>query len=213
MKIAIIGSNGFIGKNISIRFPDALKITRETFDIFNYKQVETFFNDNKVDYIIHCVTVGGSRLKDDDSNVLLENLKSYMSIARLGIPMIFFSSGAALYADDKPYGFSKKIIEEMNHPHVKILRIFGCWGPFEPEQRFTYAVKSGHVNIHQDRYFDFIHVDDVCNLVANIMSNHKGDRIIDAVTKPTLLLSEFAKQHNATYTIEKPGLGNSYVSR
>ncbi len=213
MKIAIVGANGFIGRNAAKYFPNTILITRKTVDIYDNEAVETFFKNHPVDWIIHCAVEGGSRLAHDSKDVTYNNLKSYYSFARLGIPMIYFSSGAAIWNPDSPYGFSKLIIENMDHPHVKLIRIFGCYGPHEISTRFTAAVAKGHVVIDQDRYFDFIHVNDLMYIVEKQMKSNKY-RIVDAVISgPKLKLSEFAQLHGATYEINKPGsLGNPYVS-
>lgn len=212
MKIAVIGANGFIGRNVAKYFPNTILITRKTMDISNNYQVETFFKIHPVDYIIHCAIEGGSRLYKDTEMVTHNNLKMYYSFARLGIPMVYFSSGASIWMPDTPYGFSKKIIEEMNHPHVKIIRIFGCYGPHEKQSRFTYAVSKGHVNIHQDRFFDFIHVNDLMTIIERVMKNKDSPKITDATYSMKLKLSEFAELHGSTYNIEVEGLGTPYIS-
>lgn len=211
VKIAIVGANGFIGRNVARHFPNTILITRKHLDIMNDKKVEDFFQKYPVDWIIHCVVEGGSRLEQDSKDITFNNLKSYFSFARLGIPMVYFSSGAAIWNPESPYGFSKLIIENMNHPHVKIIRIFGCFGPYEKSTRFTAAVSKGFVVIDQDRYFDFIHVHDLMYLIESVMKSDK--KIIDAVYPgPKMKLSEFAEAYGADYIIEKTGFGAPYIS-
>lgn len=213
MKIAIVGANGFIGRNVARYFPNTILITRKTFDVFDSQQVEEFFAKNPVDWIINCIVEGGSRLEGDSKDVTFNNLKSYYSLARLGIPMIYFTSGASIYYPDSPYGFSKRIIEDLDHPHVRLIRIFGCYGPYEKESRFSAAVSKGFVNIHQDRYFDFIHVKDLIYIIDNEMKSHKKRSIIDAVYPgPKIKLSEFAEKNGAVYMIQNEGLGDQYTS-
>lgn len=214
MKIAVIGANGFIGRNVAKHFANTILITRKTMDISNNCQVETFFKSHPVDWIIHCAIEGGSRLKKDDKDVTYNNLKTYYSFSRLGIPMVYFSSGASIWMPDTPYGFSKKIIEEMNHPHVKIIRIFGCYGPFEKETRFTYAVfKLGYVSITNDRYFDFIHVKDLMYIIENTMKDKNINGIIDAVYPgKKITLSQFAHKHGAKYEIQNDKMEQPYIS-
>jgi nucleoside-diphosphate-sugar epimerase len=128
--------------------------------------------------------------------------------------MIYFSSGAALWKPDSPYGFSKRIIENMNHNHVKIVRIFGSYGPYEKSTRFTAAVAKGFVTIHQDRLFDFIHVHDIMRIVEHIIKNYTNvPKIIDAVYPgDPLKLSEFAKLYGANYIIINEELGEPYIA-
>lgn len=207
MKVAIVGANGFIGRNAARWFPNSILITRKT------NVDKEFFIRNKVDWIIHCAVEGGSRLHEDLDEIIAKNLRSYDKYARFGIPMIYFSSGAAIWKPDSPYGFSKRMIENMNHPHVKIVRIYGSYGPYELSTRFTYAVAKGFVRIHQDRFFDFIHVDDIMRIVETIVKEKNSPKIIDAVYQETpLLLSEFATLHGAEYIIEREGLGEPYIA-
>lgn len=211
VKIAVIGANGFIGRNVARHFPNTILVTRRHLDIMDNQKVEEFFERHPVDWIIHCAVEGGSRLEQDSKDVTFNNLKSYFSFARLGIPMVYFSSGAALWNPESPYGFSKLIIENMNHPHVKLIRIFGCFGPYEKSTRFTAAVSKGFVVIDQDRYFDFIHVNDLMYLIEKVMKN--STKIIDAVYPgPKMKLSDFAEMYGADYIIQKSSLGTPYVS-
>lgn len=209
MKVAIIGANGFIGRNATRWFPNSILITRKTV------VDDAFFVRNPVDWIIHCAVEGGSRLTEDTDDIISKNLRSYDKYARLGIPMVYFSSGAAIWKPDTPYGFSKRIIENMNHPHVKIIRIFGSYGPFEKSTRFTAAVSTGFVRIHQDRLFDFIHIDDIMHMIEHIIKNPLTvPKIVDAVyPDPPLKLSEFAERHGSKYIIERDGLGEPYISQ
>lgn len=212
VKIAIVGANGFIGRNVSRRFPNTILITRKTMNIYNNEDVENFFKQHPVDWIIHCAVEGGSRLENDSKDVTYNNLKSYYSFARLGIPMIYFSSGAAVCKPETPYGFSKLMIENMNHPHVRIIRIFGCYGPYEKPTRFTAAVSRGSVIIEHDRYFDFIHVNDLLDIVEKQMKS--SERKIEDATYPgsKMKLSDFARLHGAKYIIENDQMDKPYVS-
>ena len=220
MKIAILGSSGYIGQNLALAFPDALLVKRSDFDIMDPSQVCSFFNKNVVDLIINCVTVGGSRSIKDGPAVIEQNLRSYYNIASLNIPTIFFSSGAAIHCVDTPYGFSKKIIEEMNkaHNHVKIIRIFGCTGgKGESETRFPVildkAAKNGTtVHIFQDRYFDYIHIDNLIKIIKDVIYSDINE-IINAVDPgPSLKLSEIAMLKGVQYTIGTDVLGSNYTA-
>ncbi len=204
MKVAIVGANGFIGRNATRWFPNSVLITRR-----GCTQLPS-----DVDWIIHCAAEGGSRLSEDSTDVTYKNLKSYCEYARLGIPMVYFSSGAAMWNPDSPYGFSKLMIENMNHPHVKIVRLFGCYGPYEKPTRFTAAVARGHVTIHQDRFFDFVHVHDVMRIVESIIKDPVSFSKVTDAAPPGLpkLLSEFASEHGAEYTIEREGLATPYIA-
>lgn len=213
MKIAIVGANGFIGRNAARYFPNTILITRKTLDFMDFEQVESFFKIHRVDWIIHCASEGGLRHTEDGKEVTFNNLMMYHSFARLGIPMIYFSSGAALWNPTSPYGFCKLIIENMNHAHVHLIRVFGCHGRYEKSFRFSaMVINDGHVTIDQDRFFDYIHINDLMKIVENVVKGKDKRNMINAVYQgEKMKLSDFALKHGATYTILRPGLGIPYV--
>jgi GDP-L-fucose synthase len=76
------------------------------------------------------------------------------------------------------YGLSKKIIKrEIDKlENFYNLRIFGCFGPDESDTRFiksaVRSVKEGKpIEIHQNRYMDFIYIGDLCKVVEYYVEN------------------------------------------
>ena len=76
------------------------------------------------------------------------------------------------------YGLSKKIIKREidKTKNFYNLRIFGCFGPDETDTRFVKSairnVKLGKpIEIHQNRYMDFIYIEDLCKVVQYYIEN------------------------------------------
>lgn len=219
MRVVVFGSNGFIGSNL-LRGTDWQGVPRQHLDLTIQQDVDTFFENQKFDVVIHCAVIGGSRLRVDLGDVCYNNLLMFENVVRhmnkIG-KLIYFSSGAAKRGDPPtdPYGFSKWLIDKRIQTILNAysLRIWGCYGPGEPSTRFSAACKrDGHVVIQKDRYFDFINIEDVKWFVQKY-ARDGGDKECDLVYQgPKLKLSEWAVRFGATFTIQEEGLDTAYVS-
>jgi nucleoside-diphosphate-sugar epimerase len=219
MKVCVLGANGFIGKNLLTCDPTWVGVTRQQLDLTVQSDVDKFFEENSFDVVIHCAVVGGSRLREDSGEVCYKNLQMFENVVRNSnrfFRLIYFSSGASKRGNPPtdPYGFSKWLIDKRiaQLPNCYSLCIWGCYGPGEPSTRFSAVCKrDSHVVISQDRYFDFIDVEDIKRVV--LVYCHRGGTKFHSLTYPEKMkLSEWAGFFGATFTIEKEGLGESYMS-
>jgi nucleoside-diphosphate-sugar epimerase len=219
MKIGVIGCNGFIGRNILEQYK-WIPITREDVNLLDKKSVEKYFDRYFFSVIIHCAVTGGSRLHEDTSDVLRDNILMFENVANVFHgKLIYFSSGAALRGNppSDPYGLSKWIIDKriLQLENVYSLRIWGCYGPGELSTRFSAICKDkGHVVIDKDRYFDFVDVNDVIKVVYEYTIGHRTSKVCNLVYRERLKLSDWAKKFGATYDIvDKTELGESYACK
>tara|TARA_R100000908_G_C3754550_1_gene148844 strand:- start:3687 stop:4397 length:711 start_codon:yes stop_codon:yes gene_type:complete len=219
MKIGVIGCNGFIGRNILEKYK-WIPITREDVNLLDKKSVEKYFDRYFFSVIIHCAVTGGSRLHEDTSDVLRDNILMFENVANIfSGKLIYFSSGAALRGNppSEPYGLSKWIIDKriLQLENVHSLRIWGCYGPGELSTRFSAICKDkGHVVIDKDRYFDFVDVNDVMKVVYEYTIGHRTAKVCNLVYRERLKLSDWAKFFGATYDIiDKTELGESYACK
>jgi len=200
MNILITGGNGFIARNIYKKLKGIHKVyltNRQTLDVLDKSSVKKFFKENEIDIVIHTAVSGGRRGKEDDIQTLIDNLtmfKNLIAEKKKGRfdALIHFGSGAEFDrrtdnacakedTDSNPldyYGLSKKIIKREldNEKGCFNLRIFGCFGVDEDDTRFIKSaiksVKEGNpIRIHQNRYMDFISIEDVCLVVDHYVQN------------------------------------------
>ena len=218
MKVCVLGSNGFVGSNL-LKYTDWNGVTHRELDLTDQHAVEKHFNEHKYDVVIHCAVVGGSRLKPDDSDVAYKNILMFENVVRVFKgKLIYFSSGAALRGNPPtdPYGLSKWVIDRRIEtiPNAYSLRIWGCYGPGELPSRFSAVCKrEGHVVIDQDRYFDFIDIEDVRKIVKEYVNGNKIKKECNLVYTEKLLLSQWAEKFGATWEIvDNSKMGESYCS-
>ena len=218
MKVCVLGSNGFVGSNL-LKDTNWNGVTRRELDLTDQHAVEKHFNEHKYDVVIHCAVVGGSRLKPDDGDVAYKNILMFENVVRVFKgKLIYFSSGAALRGNPPtdPYGLSKWIIDKRIEtiPSAYSLRIWGCYGPGELPSRFSAVCKrEGHVVIEQDRYFDFIDIEDVRKIVGEYVRDERSEKEYNLVYQEKLLLSQWAEKFGASWEIkDKSELGESYCS-
>lgn len=219
-RVCVLGAAGFIGKNL-LRDTDWTGVTRQELDLTDPEAVKEYFRKHEYDVVIHCAVIGGSRLRSDDGEVFYKNLLMFENVVvAFKGKIIYFSSGAALRGNppSDPYGMSKWLIDRRIEtlPNAYSLRIWGCYGPGEPSTRFSAVCKKeGHVIINQDKYFDFIDVEDVRKIVNEYVScKWEMPKVCNLVYPEKLLLSQWAEKFGATWEIEDTSeLGESYIKK
>ena len=219
-RVCVLGAAWFIGKNV-LRDTYWTGVTRQELDLTDPEAVKEYFRKHEYDVVIHCAVIGGSRLRPDDGEVFYKNLLMFENVVvAFKGKILYFSSGAALRGNppSDPYGMSKWLIDRRIEtlPNAYSLRIWGCYGPGEPSTRFSAVCKKeGHVVINQDKYFDFIDVEDVRKIVQEYVScKWEMPKVCNLVYPEKLLLSQWAEKFGATWEIEDTSeLGESYIKK
>lgn len=195
MNVLILGSSGYIGKNLVEGLRKKYKIyhpTHKELDLLDFKAVEAYFSSHKIDIVIHCGVVGGSRREEFIKDAFYINTKMFQNVIRnkkYFKRMIFFGSGAEydksrplvkvkekefdLFVPQEDYGFHKytcsKFIDEVDY--IVNFRIFGLFGKYEDSSlRFIsnaiYRNLRGlSIKMKQDVYFDYVYVSDFIRIV------------------------------------------------
>lgn len=218
-RVCVLGAGGFIGKNL-LHDTDWVGVTRNELDLTDQRAVEEYFNTHNYDTVVHCASVGGSRLKSDDGDIIYKNILMFENVVKaFNGKILFFSSGAALRGNPPtdPYGLSKWIIDRRIEmlPNAYSLRIWGCYGPGELPTRFSAVCKEkGHVVINQDRYFDFVSIETVREVVHEYVSSKKKlIKCCNLVYPEKLLLSQWAEKFGATWEVtDTSKLGEPYIA-
>lgn len=220
--LLITGSGGFVGKNMKEYFQSKYKLlTPRSFelDCTDFKAVNTYFQQNKIDLIIHCGSIGGARGIVDESNTIDANLKMVENLLESKLSdtkMILFGSGA-MYDKSQPikkakesdigrvkpydlYGQSKVLISEKikNRKDCVCLNIFGCYGKGEKESRFpTYAIsqnlKKEPIIINQNVVFDYLYIEDLARIIEYFLENYPKNNIINVTPTQSISLLEISK--------------------
>lgn len=195
------GPNGITGKLIKEKLADEYTVvapSSKELDLTNDEMVNSFFENNKIDYVIHCATFRPlhnttNHFVDD---ILESNLRMYFSLARQSNrfkKMIYFGSGAefdktSAIIDIKEEAFGRSIPKDqyglgkyiMNlntrtSNNIYNLRLFGTINPLE---RYTKnvisnicvkAISGDKISLRKNCMFSFVDMDDVTLLVKRML--------------------------------------------
>ena len=219
--ILLTGSGGFIGSNLKTFLKEKFNLlTPRSYelDLTNSIAVKEYFNHNKIDFIIHCGSVGGVRGEQDQETTIEDNLamvKNLISAKKDDVRIILFGSGAMFdksknltkikekdIEKSNPkdlYGISKLEIYKLikNRNDVTMLNIFGCYGYNEKPNRFpSYAInkvlKNEDIIINQNCIFDYLFVEDMQKIVEYFINNIPKDNFINITPTRSISLLEIA---------------------
>jgi GDP-L-fucose synthase len=179
--------------------------------------------------IINCAVKGGSRLQQDEWNILDDNLKIYYNLLANKCyfqKFIHFGSGAETHFPDTPYGYSKKVIAKsiLNQANFYSLKIFGVFDENELDTRFIKAnilryIKKEPIQIHKNIYMDFFYMQDLISVVKYYIGEKEPPKEFDCVyeegsttlTGLSTMINEL-DEHKVKIFVGDPD-GDSYTSK
>ncbi|MCM1251846.1 MAG: NAD-dependent epimerase/dehydratase [Clostridium sp.] len=178
----------------SITFPG-----REVLNLLDEEAVASYLKQNDFDLIIHAANTNDTRnINITNYDVLDANLRMFFNLERCKDyykKMYYFGSGAEYdmnhsipdmkedyfdtYVPKDSYGFSKYIMSKTCEQNNNIydLRLFGVYGKYEEwERRFISnaicrALMGKNITIQKNVYFDYLWVDDLCNIMFWFIEN------------------------------------------
>jgi GDP-L-fucose synthase len=228
MNILITGGNGYIAKSLYNSLKDThhvMSISRYDFDLTDREATNDFFKHRLFDVVIHCAVKGGSRLAEDMGNIIDNNLFMYYNLLANKShfdKLIHFGSGAETHAKDTPYGLSKHVIRQsiLEKDNFYNLRIFGVFDENELDTRFIKAnikryIGKEPIQIHQDKYMDFIYMPDLVKIVEYYINNNNLSKETDCIYNTVCTLTRIAQVINELdeYKVEvkvENGVGSNY---
>ena len=246
MDILVTGSNGFLARNILNKFKkyNITTVSRNDLDLTNKKQVDNFFQKNYFDVVINTAIVGGRRSIQDNKDIFYDNVLISMNIAENRSSykkLIHFGSGAELDRSKEideshneiqnllptdPYGFSKNVIARLfkDYDNFYNLRLFNVFADNEEKNRMIVSNIDNYIYhkpivIHQDRYMDFIYIDDFLKILDIYINNQNLPNTIDCVYKNKYKLSDIAhiinslSNYKVDINILDENIGLSYCGR
>lgn len=204
MKILITGKSGYIGKALASALNkdhDITAIGRDDFDLTNYSKVCDWFSDKFFDVVLHTAIVGGSRLIEETSDVLDQNIMMYYNLLNnkkhFG-KFINFGSGAELH--DTMYGISKNTIFNSlkDKKDFYNIRIYGLFDHNEKESRFIksnifrYKEKQSII-IFKNKQMDFFFMEDLISVIRYFLYNNNPPTVFDCTYEKSLTLYNIAE--------------------
>jgi len=207
MKILITGGNGNIAKIIKNYFSlhhNIINPSRNELNILNFNELSDFLIDKDFDILIHTAITGGRRTKQENGDVVHNNLlmmENILYFADKFKMIINFDSGAIydrstnIYNRKEKelitiptdyYGFSKYLIYKRSEQYSNIfnLRIFNIFHVNEESDRFIkscFLAKKNNtdVTIFEDKFFDFLYEEDFLNIMKYYIENFDNQNVLE----------------------------------
>jgi UDP-glucose 4-epimerase len=229
MKVLVTGGNGYVAKKLAIGLSDydVEVITRADLDLTDANACRIFFYNKSYDVVIHTAIEGGSRLKEDNTKVLENNLKMYFNLinyAAQHAKFINFGSGAEIGHPTDPYGLSKHVIAQLMlaKPNCYNIRIYAVFDHDELDTRFIKANITKYANkedmvIHQNKLMDFFYMEDLITVVKYYIKEANPGKSFNCTyleSKTLLQIAEMINhldKHRVGISVLKDGLVKGYI--
>jgi nucleoside-diphosphate-sugar epimerase len=221
--------------------------THQELDLLNLFEVQKFINNNNIECVINSANIIARKYspltkeKIYDCLLMFENILYASKDCKF---FIHFGSGAELgryLIDDINYakeedlnnivtnecgGFTKSLMSKrlLSYKNLNYynLRIAGCFGKYELKDRFIMsnlirAINNKPLLIHQNRYMDFIYIEDLIKIIIYILKNNVKYKDINCVYTQKYTLLDILKiiqkitNTNSPIQIENEKIGTSYV--
>lgn len=212
MKVAVLGANGFVGRNLTAYLQmthDVVPVFRQTLDLLDPLAVVRFLEENKFDVIVNAAAIMTDAESFKDTRNNLGIFMNFYDNSHLFNKFINLASGAEYdrtmdinCIEEKEifnrlpkdsYGFGQNIKSRLSfyRDNFYNIRIFNCFGPGEYDTRiFSRFLKQQNLVITNDRYFDYFGIQDLCLLVDHCILNHWIVKDLNAVYKDKYLISQ-----------------------
>lgn len=229
MKVLVTGGNGYVAKKLitGLSDYDVEVITRADLDLTDENACRIFFYNKSYDVVIHTAIEGGSRLKEDNTKVLENNLKMYFNLinyAAQHAKFINFGSGAEIGHPTDPYGLSKHVIAQLMlaKPNCYNIRIYAVFDHDELDTRFIKANITKYANkedmvIHQNKLMDFFYMEDLITVVKYYIKEANPGKSFSCTyleSKTLLQIAEMINRldkHRVGISVLKDGLVKGYI--
>lgn len=180
MRIAITGSRGFIGSHVMDRLMTLGHEIDEWDEKIN-KPLKDFTCITKgqtpnIDYVIHLAAYADVRESINEPQKYWDNNVTHTTEIQkfcdfYQIPLLYASSSCIHDWQLSPYGMSKKVNEETAFPNQVGLRFTTVYGDGARDEMLIGRLIEGRVSYLTDHIRDFIHVDDVVDIMIELMDH------------------------------------------
>lgn len=190
-------------------------------DLLDAKKVEEYLHREHPEYVIHSAVQGTLGLPDIYKTMVLKNnLQMFFHLKRCSEcyeKMYYFGSGAEYGKDvyipnmqeqyfdttvpQDDYGLSKYIMAKSvkDSENIYDLRLFGVFGQHENyNYRFISncickALKNRDIVIHQNVYFDYLYIKDLCNIMGWFLGHQPKEHFYNVCTGHAVDIYSIAK--------------------
>ena len=215
--VLITGSRGFVGSrvcNYLYKKYNLLTPSRNELNLLDKHSVDRYFNENKIDAVIHCALTGREVLFSLDPVYLSDGLLMFRNLwTNKEKYKLFVNLGTAYELDltknndnvletefikhlpTPSYGLAKNLIARtiLTTENFYNLRLFGVFHEDEKSIRFFQRVKNDNeVVIKNDQYLDYIYLSDIAPVIDHILQGKSSFRDINMVYEKKYRLSEMA---------------------
>jgi GDP-L-fucose synthase len=218
MKILITGARGFVGSFIAKHLAEKYTLltpTRQELDLTNLEQVETWFQTNEVDVVVHCALSGREVLSSTDPQYLSDGLLMFRNLwlqkcrykrfVHLGTAYEFdltknnnnvLETEFVHHLPKTSYGYAKNVAARIirDTPSFYNLKLFGVFHESESSNRFFQRVKQqDEVVINNDIYLDYIYLPDILPMLDRMIEGCSQHSDVNMVYPHKYRLSEMAE--------------------
>jgi nucleoside-diphosphate-sugar epimerase len=218
LKILITGAGGFVGsfiaKHLDTKF-ELLTPSSKEMNLTNLEQVETWFQNNEVNVVVHCALSGREVLSSTDPQYLSDGLLMFRNLwlqkhryerfVHLGTAYEFdltknnnivLEHEFVHHLPRTSYGYAKNIAARIikDTPGFYNLKLFGVFHEDENANRFFQRVKQqDEVIINNDIYLDYIYLPDILPMLDRMVEGRSQHSDVNMVYPHKYRLSEMAE--------------------
>lgn len=218
-RVLLTGGTGFIGKNILPQLSELYEVLsprRAELDLSDSRCVESYLGKRRIDYLVHCAIADPAKEADAGKRIYEDTLGMFDRLSVFPFKKIVFIGSGAEYdksksiddvrEEDLPitapideYGRVKYELtcRARRSENIFNVRIFGCYGPGEPECRFlrhavTCCLNNEPITIRRDCRFSYVNVSDLGLAIMRLMSESPCYHDYNLCGGRSYLLSELA---------------------
>ena len=164
MKINVTGSHGFIGSRLLPKLISDKRITGLSLWDLEIGRPLSEWHIDGCDIVVHLAALADIRGPYTYEDFYVTNVAESRRIFNSGRRVVYASS-SAMYNKDCNYGISKALMEKAANPDSIGLRFTTVYGPGQRDTMLHSRLESGNIKYATNHIRDFIHVDDVCDII------------------------------------------------
>jgi GDP-L-fucose synthase len=211
MKIAVLGANGFIGRNLYQHLNKnhiVTAYTRSNLNLLDLSETTKELNKNKFDLIINAAAsmTNNETLFDTRNNLTI--FMNFFTRSNYFGKFLNLGTGAEYdrrqsinsfkeqqIFDSTPvdsYGYSQNIKTRLTYEKDNFfgLKIFNCFGKDEKQTRIFPQILNNKIFILEDRYFDFFYIKDLLTVIDSHIENNIQYKDMNCVYEKKIKISE-----------------------